>query len=630
MNDLERDLRELFDSKVQDASISAEPAPRLVRRARRRQVATVAASVVLGLALVVASIAGISALTSSRPQPTPVGPPEEQQGLRSVTVPHATLTYPSDWYLLELGGRDTPRFQLSNFDPGLETFDCGGDPSKVPAGGVLVTVLAGIVEWVDQPRTWPVELDTSGSGCDVASAAWQTPEGDDLIATASFAPDASADDRKALAEAFASLVTSGEKGTENFFGSANLVLDSADSPVGPVALYAYRDGGSAWLGIAGPAGTRLSGGGQIGHEVPLADESVTMNLDTWGGVIWGDVSTEASRAELQTVEGGTYSASLIRFPQTLGVEDHQAVWGIVEGQTADRVTTLLYDAQGNPLNTYFPTGARVTVATGTDPEAGDWQLYLEPTNDGTGLGFRSTHGGGGSGCCLQPLKGDFQLDGWGSGSNSPGDITALASEEVTRIEFEAASGERIDGGLYPVPDVSLGIPQVGLVIVPSHVALEGQLVAYSASGDELGREDITSDNPEPPGPTTEIDVVWERLRNARNAIQDYAARHQGSLSGLAGNVSLKLDPFIRWNEGQLADGQVSVRGAVRAGGTELTGMTGWTVVLVSATVGPGGSPASVYCIGVNIDENGGGNFRYGTQDAANYADCRGGWPELNG
>jgi hypothetical protein len=75
---------------------------------------------------------------------------------------------------------------------------------------------------------------------------------------------------------------------------------------------------------------------------------------------------------------------------------------------------------------------------------------------------------------------------------------------------------------------------------------------------------------------------------------------------------------------------VSVRGVARAGATELTGPSGWTVVLVSATVGRNGSVGSVYCIGVNIDENGGGNFRYGTQDAANYEGCRGGWPELKG
>jgi hypothetical protein len=96
MNDVEHDLRELLHAKVQDAPISVEPAPTLVRRARRRQVATVATSLVLGLVLVVASIAGISALTSSRREARPVGVPEDEPGTRSVALPFATMTYPSD------------------------------------------------------------------------------------------------------------------------------------------------------------------------------------------------------------------------------------------------------------------------------------------------------------------------------------------------------------------------------------------------------------------------------------------------------------------------------------------------------------------------------------------------------
>jgi hypothetical protein len=633
MNDLEHDLRDLFDTRARDASVSPTPSHTIVRRARRRQVATVATSVVLGGALVIASIAGISALTSSKRGSRPVGVPEGEPGQRSVVLPRATLTYPSDWYLLDLGGQGAPRLQLSNFDPGLEPIDCDGDPSKVPSGGVVLSVAAGSVEWVDQPMRWPVDLEGIGdSGCEAAHAAWQTPEGDDLIATASLAPDASAPDRDALADAFASLVTSNEPMSEDLFGDANLILDSRQTPAGPIAVYAYRADGSSWIGIAGPAGSRLSGAGQVDPDVPLADENVTMILDAWGGVVWGDVSGAATRAALSTVEGRTYPAKLLPLPSSLGT-DHQAVFGVIEGSTADRVTTLLYDAEGNVLNDFFPTGARVTIATGTDPEGGPWDLYLDTTNDGVGLGFGFTNHGGGSGCCLRPLKEDFQLDGWGTGSEEPSNITALASEAIKRIVFEAATGERIEGGLYPVPDASLGIPQVGLVIVPSDVTLEGQLVAYGASGDELAREDV-GDNPEPAAPTTEIDIVWDRLRRARTTVQEYAVQHHGSLEGFDALEATKIDPGIgadpgiRWNDGQLADGEVSIRGAEPAGGTAETGLSGWTAVIVSATVAADGSPGSIYCIAINIDENGGGNFRYGTQDAATYEECRGGWPEL--
>jgi hypothetical protein len=60
--------------------------------------------------------------------------------------------------------------------------------------------------------------------------------------------------------------------------------------------------------------------------------------------------------------------------------------------------------------------------------------------------------------------------------------------------------------------------------------------------------------------------------------------------------------------------------------TKSTLMEQWDqIVTVSTTPPPNGL---TYCIAVNIDEGGGGNFRYGTQDAASYSECRGGWPEL--
>ena len=86
-------------------------------------------------------------------------------------------------------------------------------------------------------------------------------------------------------------------------------------------------------------------------------------------------------------------------------------------------------------------------------------------------------------------------------------------------------------------------------------------------------------------------------------------------------------PDVHWNAsgvGKPIPNEVSIRGVAPAGGSELTGWSGWDLVLVSTTADLG----QTYCIAVNIDENGGGNFRYGTQDAAAYEGCRGGWGEL--
>jgi hypothetical protein len=192
--------------------------------------------------------------------------------------------------------------------------------------------------------------------------------------------------------------------------------------------------------------------------------------------------------------------------------------------------------------------------------------------------------------------------------------------------FEAASGVEIEGGVYPVPDETLGIPRVALVIVPSDVPLEGDLVAFDNDGDELGRELITQDQGEPPGPTPEIDAVWTLLRDARDAIGRWEAEHGHSLAGFSLEAAREAFPEIAWNEsgmGKPVPGEVSIRGLAPAGGDERTGWSGWTLALVGAT-----PDLQTYCIAVNIDESGGGNFRYGIQDAGDYPGCRGGWPEL--
>lgn len=330
-----------------------------------------------------------------------------------------------------------------------------------------------------------------------------------------------------LFQTFASLrmVGGAQPQTEILLGPANLVLDSTITPVGPVALYAYTDsseGGSAWIGVAGPQGKALGAAVQIVRQVPAADESVTGSFGTWGGVVWGSVAARVVHAELRTVEGATIPATLLPLPPLpydLQVEGQQLVWGVVDEPTGDRVTTLLYDERGNILNTFYPTGPRVTITTGTDPVGGPWELYLEVTSEGTGLGFRFEAGGGGSGCCLRPLEGDLRLDGSGSSGAEPGHITALASARVTRVVFEASSGQLIEGRLFGIPDESLGIPNVALVIVPAGTSPEGELVAYDGEGTELGREVVGGAIGEPPGPSAEIDAAWTLLRDARDTIQ---------------------------------------------------------------------------------------------------------------
>jgi hypothetical protein len=654
MSDLDQELRELLEAKARDGIVPPKPDPQVLKRARRRQFGTVVAALVGTAALLVASIVGLQALVRTNPDTTVPGDvpvlPDAPEGFRAVALPLASITYPQDWFLVATGEdpeEPGPILQLTNFEPGLTALRCVSGSDRIASDALLLRVSIGTemaYEETVPASKWPVELATPpepgpflaacGNSVEKLFAKWTSPSGLVYTAHAILGSEVRAEDREAVLRTFGSLSVAAAPQTENFLGKVNLILDSAQTPVGPVALYAYLEpceGSTHWIGIAGPSGSGLVGSVGCGQdEVPTSDASVTMNLDLWGGVVWGEVASTVARAELRTVEGETFPAELIPMPPSLGVEGTQVVWGFVEGPTSDRVTTLLYDEEGNVLNTYFPAGPRITIAEGTDPEGGPWLLYLDMTSEGAGLGFQFETGGGGSGCCLKPFGGDFRLDGWGSGGDEPANITAIGSDALDRVVFEAASGEEIAGQVFSMPDESLGVPKVALVLVPRGVPVEGNLVAYDADGNEIGRE-FVGEFGEPPGPTPEIDAVWILLRQGRDAISQWASKPNHSLADLTIDVANASMPEVPWNasgQGKPVPGQVSIRGIAPAGGSELTGWSGWTLALVSVIGEPDGSVTSTYCIALNIDDGGGGNYRYGTQDAAGYEECRGGWPEV--
>jgi hypothetical protein len=672
VNDLERDLRELLGSKAGNAAPSTAPSPGILRRARRRQVGTVITTLVVVAAVIVGSVAALQTVLRkdpSTPQPaTPPVLPEARPGFSSAALPFASIAYPTNWYLLDtsplvpLGVAPQyvvpsgPVLQLANFDPDLpHSPRCMVDPDALPSDGVLLTVGLMTAEEAaisNEPiGPWPVELTPLPENQDPVCvggprpriATWTAPSGLIYWANAGHGADASEADIRKMEQAFSSLTfppsdlpQMSRMAAFQGQGTPRVVLGTERIGSGIATIVAYVElNKSLLVGVSGSEGGSCCSGSAVAPHSGSTQEPVTSSamLSPDGTLLYGVISPEVVDVELRTSSGDSLPVNVVGLPPSMGYED-RVVWGIAPGAD-DRATIVGYDADGNALgNPILPAGPRVTIATGNDPEGGPWILYLEPSTDGTGLGF-GFEGGGGSGCCLKPLTSDFRLDGWGSGGDQPSDITALASDAVTRVVFEPANGDPIEGALYPVPDESLGIPQVALVIVPSHVPLGGQLVAYDADANEVGRVDV-GDVTEPSGPTTEIDIVWTRLRRARDTVDEYAARHDGSLEGFDASAAGRIDPGIggdpgiRWNDGSLQAGDVSIRGVQTAGGSELTGLSGWTVVLVSATVDADGAAGSIYCLGVNIDENGGSNFRYGTQDAASYEECRGGWPGLGG
>jgi hypothetical protein len=620
MNDVQHKLQEMFRRRETDVlTPTVAPPPAVRRRVRARQIANVAVATLAVGALVGGSILGLDRLASRPDDRAPGAPlPTAPDGWRAAALPHVSLAYPQNWYVMALDPSvDGYVMQLSNFDPGIDPRGlthrwCEGRP--LPANGALLEVMLTLDPSDDPP--WPTTLDpmqANGRPCDagtVLGANWATPAGVAYAARAYLGDDVRAVDDEAVRSAFDSMTfpATAQPQTSEPLEYPALYVDTADSPLGALALYVYVSE-RPWLGVLGPPWFH-GGAGDIGGHVPEGDEDVTMALNDLGGVVWGMVSHAAVRAELFTVEGKTFPAELVALPDSVGRLGVQAVWGAIEGKTRDRVTTLLYDEDGNVLNPTYPIGPDVTIAQGTHPEGGPWRLFITTSNDGPGLSFAFEEHGAGGGCCMSPLgdKDLFQL-GWSSSSDRsiPRDIEGLASTKVARVEYVHADGRVFEGALYPIPDRFIGPANALLIFVPGEVGIDGRVVAYDSSGAVLATQH-TGPPGEPPGPTPEIDAVWTALRAARDAVSRYL-REAGTLVGMTPEDMTALVPDVTFNASDSAvPNEVSLRGATER-----------EIVLVSTTEG-----GDVYCIAVEATE-GGGNYRYGRQDAATLVECRGGW-----
>jgi len=129
MNDLDRDLRELFHDKA--GSIDAAPAAPtdVLRRGRRRQVRTVFASSLAAVAALAIAVA-VAARLSGGPNQIPVTNPP--YGERIATIHGITVTAPAGWTLID----DWPVASLLPTTSQTCSFSATGSPiGPSPAGG---------------------------------------------------------------------------------------------------------------------------------------------------------------------------------------------------------------------------------------------------------------------------------------------------------------------------------------------------------------------------------------------------------------------------------------------------------------------------------------------------------------
>jgi len=229
MNDVEQDLRELFDRKASSVGGVAPKLPEQVRnRSRRRQVGIALVGGLAALAVLAGSAGVLRAVDAGRGrQPTPADDPWVGYEVfeRTAVVQGFTITSPSDWYMVDQWSwarpiaadvprdvRTTPVLMLSNTDRGLTTSPCFDAAFAVGSEEAIMTIAADdAYVWKHQGQAdalpqAPTRFDSEapegtgvcGTGIYVPFATEDLP----FVAHFLFGEDVSEEDRTILIRAF--------------------------------------------------------------------------------------------------------------------------------------------------------------------------------------------------------------------------------------------------------------------------------------------------------------------------------------------------------------------------------------------------------------------------------------------
>jgi hypothetical protein len=528
MNEFERELREMFKRHESDVLTPIRPVGSVARRTRRRQLGVVVTAVVVVVAIVVVPVIalrlGASGGADLRPAET-VLLPDAPAGFHAAAVPYASIAYPNGWYLLDTspltsngqpqpaGQLSSPILQLANFDPDIPHAPrCVVNPDTIPSSGVYLTV--GVMTQEEASLsppsgTWPAQLAPFPSGVDPVcaegreQASWTGASGAVYWAQAGWGADASRTDIDSMHQAFGSLLFPpddrpwlSELGAYQGQGTPRAVLGSTTFGDDVLTFVAYLElNKTLWVGIEsnGPWGSATAP-----HTGSDPDPPISAGLSIVGkdaALLDGTISTEVARVEVRTDDGGVAPMNILPLPASLGTDD-RFVWALVPG-AGERSTVVGYDAQGNPIGDQtYPVGPNQEIARGT--EAGQvWKLELTHDNTGWGLSFSYDGGsGGGGGTDLgkdifgSSMSGGPSWDidtGW---STAPRDLEGDVTTRAASITYELVDGGTIEASLYPLPaDAFGGGAQAYVLFVPNDALIQaGNLVAYDAQGNELGRQ----------------------------------------------------------------------------------------------------------------------------------------------
>jgi hypothetical protein len=319
MNDLERELRDVLEERSRDARAGQASAPKVLRRARRRQAATALATVATVTAVVAGSVAALSAIRKQEPVVTDSG----LHKMRTASINDATISSPADWYLLALPTPIDEIIQLTNFDPASTTPCFTTGAADLPSDGVLLVVERGTGSIGDDAPRWPVplEYDSAPSACRPGGlmespepglpwreeASWVSEDGTlPYTAHLVYGPEASDADRSALISSFESLSVR-DPSDPLLIDSPSYVLGSGD---GWNLVASMSPGGGPDLSLLTARNRAGAGAFTVPESGHLESTSKTISGITY---VWGAASFEVASL-MMTTDTGAGTAEILELP----------------------------------------------------------------------------------------------------------------------------------------------------------------------------------------------------------------------------------------------------------------------------------------------------------------------------
>ena len=282
------------------------------------------------------------------------------------------------------------------------------------------------------------------------------------------------------------------------------------------------------------------------------------------------------------------------------------------------------DGERSVLPTDGPVPGETSLLVASGEHDGERWTMRVTSGPGYGLGLSFGYealGGGGGG--ISPMRQGRIFQGYGGSSSPdypnsdptrpplPNGISGQVAVQAERVELRLERGPVVEAALYRLPDELIGPAKVFLLFVPGDtLLLAGDLVAYDASGAELGREYLDLSpvslfpkvlEESPP----EAVAVMKDLQLAGAVVGRYFNTH-GSYSGLNPDSASAISSEVEFNTSPVAiPGEVSIR----VSGPQ-------SLVLASAT-----ADGAIYS--ACMDSPGGSV--YGRNDTSDPQGCTNGW-----